>query len=447
MKNYLLPTLLLMLTVSHAFAQKTISPSLEPYSENWSYNMKRLLHHAGFDLPGAVVNKVSSRSPLQLDSTKTYNGYDLNAPGDSTPLFRTNYTYPSSHTKIDFDLQFENGDWQKISRTTLVSDDQQRLVEVLADAWDANTGEYKPDSRFVNYPHGNSQELIDSFLVYGWDTVAQDWLLLLATYNTFDAQDRLLESTSTFDYFGAQLLFKDVYFYDATGDNHLIEQYAVFDGFETSSGRTEIDYVDHRPIEERSYVSDGVDFFPAKRENYAYELFGALRLHMSFIWDDSIGNYRMTQRIEYDFDGEQRVASKETTIITPGAWDERELVTYAYIADQNLAQERLYFWNDDLFDWKLDNKKLYYYNGLVSTPFVPGTALALQIVPNPTVDAVRLTLDNEAIVQVFGSSGQLLQSHLVQPGQMLNVVSLPAGVYQLTAQQGADFYSGKLVKQ
>jgi hypothetical protein len=56
-------------------------------------------------------------------------------------------------------------------------------------------------------------------------------------------------------------------------------------------------------------------------------------------------------------------------------------------------------------------------------------------------------INNEALVRVFGSAGQLLQSQLVQPGQMLNLVSLPAGIYQVTAQQGADFYSGKVVKQ
>lgn len=447
MKHFLLSTLLTVLFSGQIFAQKTLSPSLKPYSENWSYNVKRLLNHAGFDLPAAAVNKVSSRSPLQLDSTKTFHAYNQPAPGDSTPLFRTTYQYASANEKTETDYQWENNAWLTLSRTTLISDDQQRILSAHAEAYDSNTQAFKPDSKIESFPHGNSQDLIDSFFVYGWDTVAQDWLLLVGTRNTFDTQDRLLESVSNFDYFGTQVLFKDTYFYDANGDNHLIEQSAVFDGFETPSGRTELDYVDHRPIEETVFTSDGINFYPTNRSNYAYTLFGALRLHMSFVWDDSIENFRLIQRIEYEFDNEQRVSTRKTTNISPNAWDEIDLVAYAYVEDENLALEMTFNWDDNLFDWVLDDKKYYYYQGLVSTPPPPGPVLALQIVPNPTVDAVRLTLDNEAIVQVFNNGGQLLESSLVQPGQSLNLTTLPAGIYQVTAQSGTDFYSGKIVKQ
>ncbi len=444
--NSFLTLLFLILATNSVFSQKTLAPGLQPYAENWSYNVKRLLNRAGFDLPAASVDKAASRSPLQLDSTKTFYGYDLNTPGDSTPLFRTTYQYTSPNEKKEAEYEWINNAWLPLSRTTITSDDQQRIVTAIAEAYDPESETFKPDSRLENYPHGNSQDLIDSFLVYGWDTVAQDWLLLLATYNTFDAQDRILESVSTFDYFGTPLLFKDVYSYDANGDNHLIEESAVFDGFDIPSGRTEITYVDHLPIEVTTFVSDGVAFYPTNRENYAYTLFGALRLAMSFQRDEANDEWDMTQRVEYGFDGEQRVASKETTFINPGAWDERELVTYAYVEDENLAQERLHHWDDDLFDWILDNKKYYYYNGLVSTPSIP-SALALQVAPNPTTDVVRLMLDEEAAVRVFDAAGQLVQSRLMQPGQVLDMTALPAGIYSVTAQNGAQLYTGKVAKQ
>lgn len=447
MKNYFFPALVWMLTLSHVVAQKTLSPGVKPYTDNWTHSVKRLFNHAGFDLPAEAVNKVSSRSPLQLDSTKTYSGYDLNAPGDSTPLFRSDYEYPSPDSKIEINYQFDNGGWQKINRTTLVSDDQQRLVEAIAEAYDPVTQSYQFDSRIEVFPHGDSQVLIDSFFTYLWDSTITDWHIILVTRNTFDDQDRLHESVSTVDYFGDPLIFTEEYSYDSIGDNHLIEEFAIIGSDTFPSSRTDIVYTDHRPIEETVSVSDGFNFIPQNRDNYAYTTFGALRLHMSFIWDDSIGNFRLTQRIEYGFDGEQRVSSKETTIVTPGAWDVRELVTYAYAEDENLSLEMFFHWDDDLFDWVLETKKHYYYNGLVAADPEPNPVLALQIVPNPTVDAVRLTLDNEAIVQVFGPAGQLLQSRLVQPGQMLDLASLPAGVYQMTAQQGADFYSGRVVKQ
>lgn len=447
MKNYFLPALVWVLATSQIFAQKTLSPSLKPYADNLPHNVKSLLSHAGFDLQAASPNKVVSRSPLQLDSTKTYFGYNQPAPGDSTPLLRSNYTYPAADTKVEVNYQFENGGWQPLSCATLISDDQQRIVTILGETYNPDTQEFEPDSRLENFPHGNSQDLIDSFFVYGWDTTQNDWLLLLYTINTFDAQDRLAESISNFDFNGTQVLFKDVYSYDDKGDNYLIEQYAVFDGFELPSGRTEITYSDHRPIESNMFVFNGIEFVIESRETYAYTTFGALRLTLFFEWDAGVNDLKLVQWVEHKFDNEQRVASTETTTINPDGSDTRQLVTYAYIQDENLSLEMNFNWDDDLFDWILDNKKHYYYNGLVSTPFVPNPALSLQIIPNPTVDAIRLTLENEAFVQIFNTSGTLVQSQVVQPGQMLNLVDLPVGVYQVTAKQGADFYIGKVVKQ
>lgn len=444
--NSFLILLFLILATNSVFSQKTLAPSLKPYAENWSYNVKRLLNRAGFDLPAASVDKVAPRSPLQLDSTKTFYAYGLNTPGDSTPLFRTTYQYTSPNEKKEAEYEWINNAWMPLSRTTITSDDQQRIVTATAEAYDPESETFTPDSRLENYPHGNSQDLIDSFLVYGWDTVAQDWLLLLATYNTFDAQDRLLESVSTFDYLGTPLLFKDVYFYDANGDNHLIEQSAVFDGFDIPSGRTELVYVDHRPIEVTAFVSDGIEFYPTNRNNYAYTLFGALRLAMSFQRDEVNDEWDMTQRIEYGFDGAQRVASKQGIFYAQDGSETRELTTYAYIQDENLSLEMFFNWNDDLFDWILDTKKHYYYNGLVSTPSIP-SALALQVAPNPTTDVVCLALDGESMLQVFDVSGQLVQSRLMQPGQVLDMTALPAGIYSVTAQNGAQLYTGKVVKQ
>ncbi len=174
MKNYFLPGLIWVLAFSQSFAQKTLSPSLKPYSDDLPHNVKNLLARAGFDLQATSTNKVSSRSPLQLDSTKTYYGYNQPAPGDSTPIYRSNFTYPSADTKVEISYQFENGGWQPLSRSTVVSDGQQRILTILGEAYNPDTQEFEPDSRLENFPHGSSPDLIDSFFVYGWDTTQND---------------------------------------------------------------------------------------------------------------------------------------------------------------------------------------------------------------------------------------------------------------------------------
>lgn len=447
MKNYISTALILTLAFSQAFAQKTFSPGAKPYTENLPANVKQIFHYAGFDLRVKTTDKVASRSQLQLDSTKTYFDYNQPAPGDSTPVLRSNYTYPSADTKIEVNYQFGTGDWQTLSRFTSVSDDQNRLVNVVAEGFYPDVQAFKLDSRIQVFPHGDSPTLIDSAFTYLWDSTLLDWHIILSIRNTFDAQDRLQESVNSIEYFGDPVTFKEIYSYDANGDNHLIEEFAVLGDDVFPSSRTDLSYADHRPIEVTHLVSDGFNFFPSSRTNYAYTLFGAMRLIMNFDWDVVTNNWKMTDRTEYGFDGQQRVASRQGTYFAQNGAETRDLTTFAYIQDENLSLEIFFNWDDDLFDWVLDNKKHYYYNGLVSTPNTPGPALALEIYPNPTVDAVRLTLENEAIVQVFSRGGQLMQSLLLQPGQMLDVTTLPAGIYQVTAQQGADFYSGKIVKQ
>lgn len=447
MKNYLLPTLLWALATCSLLAQKTLSPGVKPYADNWSYNVKRLFHHAGFDLSASETNKVSSRSVLQLDSTKTYNEYNLNAPGDSTPVLRSDYTYPSSDTKIELSYQFIDGAWQVLSRFTSISDDQQRQVEVIAESFDFETQTFQFDSRLRIFPHGNSQQFLDSVQIFAWDSTAMDWHIVFGIYNTFDSQDRLVESVSSIDYFGDPLIFKEKYSYNNAGDNFLIEEFAIL-GIDTiPSARTEITYSDHRPIESNVFVFNGINFALETRETYAYTTFGALRLTLFFEWDVVINDLKLVEWVEHKFDNEQRIASTETTTVNPDGSDVRQLSTFAYIEDENPSLEISFNWDHDLVDWILDTKKHYYYDGFVAVQPEPGAVLTLQIVPNPTVDAVRLTLENEARVQVFDHAGRMVQSGMMQPGQMLNVVALPAGIYQVTAQQGDDFFVGKMLKQ
>lgn len=449
--NTLLLTFFLVLSAYFVSAQKRLSPGIRPYAENWTYTLVNAMHRAGFDMPtkaaAPAANGVVSRNALQLDSTKTFFGYNLNGPGDSTPLSRTTYQYPQAETKVEYNYQWENNAWLTLNRSTLISDDQQRLVEITAEAFDPVTQTFLPDSRLLIFPHGDSQDLVDSFATYLWDSTIMDWHVILISRNTFDAQDRLIESVNSLDYFGDPAIFKEIYYYDDNGDNHLIEEFAILGNDVFPSSKTEISYADHRPIEVTYSVSDGFDFIKQSRSNYAYTLFGALRLHLSFEWNVETDNWKMTKRIEYGFDAEQRVASMETTI-DPTSTSERELVTYAYVEDENLALVMTFHFDDDLFDWVLDTKKYYYYNGVSSLDPTPGPAQALVAWPNPTTGLVQLAFDAEADIRVFDAAGQLVQSRRVQQGQTaLDMSALPAGIYSVTAQQNADFYSGKIVKQ
>lgn len=451
MKNKIaLFALFLFLSGQMAFAQKTLPQGVQPYAENWTYTLVNAMHRAGFDMPTMKAtpqpaNIIQQRNALQLDSTKTFNAY--NSPtGDSTPVFKTRYLYPSADSKMEISYQYDNGVWKPINRALYVNDDQQRIVEVLGESYNEESQSFFFDSRLDVFPHGNSDILVDSFFTYAYDTVSQNWLLLLANRNTFDAQDKQQENLTTLFYLGEPIVFKEKFFYDAHGDNHLIEETGSFGGEEVSTGKTEMTYVDHQLIEAVVYASDGFSFFPQERSNYAYNLNGSMRKEMSFEWNAANNNFQLVQTIDFFYDNQNRLAGKETVKIQPNAWDEKERVSYAYVEGTDLYLEYVHNWNDDLFDWILDSKKYFYYDGSTAVDPTPATVKALSISPNPGTGVFRLNLASEAVVHVFDATGKMMQSTVLQPGQDLNITALMPGMYTLMARQGTAVFNGKIVK-
>ena len=451
MKNKSLSIAFFLFVSSHiAFAQKNLPPSVQAHLSDAPVGLVSILHRAGFewgsDRVGQAAGNTHQRDMLRLDSTKTFYAYNP-ATGDSTPLSRTHYLYPSSNSKTEIIFQFNNGQWMPLNRATYVADEQQRLTEVLAEVFDTIQQAYYLESRLTIFPHGDSPDLIDSIFTYAYDTTAQTWYLLLANRNVFDTQDRLQESYTMVDYFGSPVVFKDLYFYDENGDNVLIEESGLFDGEETPTGKTEMNYVDHQLIESTHYVTDGVNFYPEKRNNYAYTLFGAMRKEMNFVYDVAIENFRLRHTTDFFYDAQQRLAGKENTEIQPNAWDVKERISYAYKQDEDLYMEFVHFWDDDQFDWILDSKKYYYYQGSTNVDPTPGIIDTLAISPNPGTGVFRLNLGSEAIVKVFDTTGKMLQSSVLQSGQQLDITALPPGVYALVAQEEQRIYNGKIVKQ
>lgn len=452
MKAYFMPLLLWALALAPLAAQKQLPHSLHPYAANWTYTLVKAMHYAGFDMPtmpaSIPVPTVGKRAnPFQLDSTKTFYGYGLNQPGDSTPLFRTVYQYPQPNKKVENNYQYDNGAWIKVDRAVLTRDNQQRLVEVVAEAFDTTSQSFRPDSRLVIFPHGDSPELIDSFFTYLWDSTLLDWHIILADRNRFDAQDRLIESIHSLDYFGDPAIFQETYSYDANGDNHLIEEVAILGNDTLPSSRTDIHYVDHQPIEVLISASDGTSFLPQKRTNYAYTLFGAVRKQMNFEWLVAEQKWYLFQTIEYRYDNAQRLSTKVTAHLPLNAPETQELTAYAYVEDENLYSEWYFIWDDDLFDWIQDSKKYYYYDGLVSVQPDPIITKPLRMWPNPTVDAVRLQLNEPASVHVYNNTGDMVHSGIYQPDQWIPLTGLPSGLYAITARTEKGIYTNKVVKE
>ncbi len=444
MKNILLSLCFLAIAVAQVSAQKSLSAGVQHYGRHFAPALGNILNRAGFDLGDSELPQTKINS-LRLDSTKTFVGYDLTGGLDSFPVSRTTYWYPQTGVRMEIEDQYDGSEWNHAYRNTFFYDELDRLVEVVAQYYDPEAGFYVPESRLEIFPRGTSPDLIDSFFVYGWNPEIDDYERIVSNINLFDNDDRLIEILSSFDFFGEQIVIRDVLYYDENDDNVLIESFTVLEGFEFLARKTEMEYINHLLIESIESSFTGAGFEPMSRITYAYTNTGALMQQSSFERDFEMGEWILAERQIYDYDDAGRLSAEETESYAEEGFT-FDRVTYDYIQGTDLALETTYFRENVVDEWILDSKTYFYYNTLTSVPEAPRTPLALQVAPNPTTGTLQVRLENDALVQVFDATGLLRRSISFQPGQTIDLDGLPAGVYYLTAKDRNNVYSNKVVK-
>ncbi len=264
----------------------------------------------------------------------------------------------------------------------------------------------------------------------------------------FEDEDRQLESLTSVDAFGEPYLFKDVYTYDANGDNDLIETFLVDGGQELPSSRLEMEFENHLLTLETAFEFDGAGFLPQIKVAYEHTSFEKEETVERYEWDASTGDWFNTQTDTFEYDGLQRLGAKETTFHYQGEI-ERYRFTYAYIEDENLALETSYFFDFNQNEFLVGDRKYYYYgSGVSAAPYIPQPVYALNMSPNPTTRFAQIQLEGEVSVQVFDGMGRLVQWQNDESGQVnLDLYELPAGIYTIRALDSSKYYVGRLVKQ
>ena len=448
MKNSLF-ALLWAITLMPVTAQKTLPFGVKPYVASLDQKVVKSLKQVGFELSSnqtyAAPATAQQRSgELQLDSTKSFFGYDVVGTDDTIPFQRTIFEYPSSSLEIQTDAQFDNDHWVTLSRSNISRDNQKRIVEVLSEAFDEEKGGFVPDSRAIAYPHEDDQTLVDSFFVYGWDTLAMDWLLLFYNLNKYDAQDRLVETIASFDYFGQPLLIKDVYTYDVNGDNTLIETFALFGGAEIPTEKQELSYQNHQVEQAITFAQDGAGgLSPALKITYAYTSFGQQAQVNTYNWSLAANDWVQTEGDTYEYDNAERVKSRKNVIYNQDGVEEHTLAKYDYVEDNKLHSEAYYYLSGTTYF--LDNRKFYYYSDGTLANETPDV-LPLTVSPNPTTDLARLNLEAPALVRIFNTQGELLGSKNYEANSSFNVTDLPNGLYFITAISEKGQFAGRLIK-
>lgn len=453
MKRFYLPVLSWALAISHLFAQNQLPLSIQDYAVNWSFSVKQMLGAAGYEVPGphaefALLPDVKTRSnELQLDSTVTFFGYET--PSDSTPLFKNVYHYPQDHIEVITEYFFDFDHWAPLTRTTLVEDQLGRIVDAFAQQYDDVSGEFIPDSRILAYPHGNTEEM-DSFFILAWNSEIKDYVRQLGVWNQFDSQDRLEESRSSIEIFEVPIEFIDRYTYNNDDELVLIISYAVDGTEEIPASRQEYWYTDHLLTTVTTLVSEGSEGFIAENKiEYLYTEFGKEELINTFEFDREKNDWKLIMVNGFVYDEDERVIEQEDVRADEQGVKVRLKKSFEYVRELYVGLESSFRYDNNLEQWILEHKKYYYYDGLSAVdPEDPIIADAAFLWPNPTSGEVQVKLPGKVSVHLYTISGQFIQKYYLAPGdKMLDLSSLPAGIYEVLAKSDEDYFSGKLLIQ
>lgn len=454
MKNYTLLFLICWaIAIAPLAAQKSLPASIQAYSVNWSYAVKQMLDAAGYHVPGPkaafdlLPNKSAGSEGPRLDSTVSYFGFDPTG-ADPMPLFRNVYTYPEPGVQVIVEYFYEQDAWVPLSLKSLVYDELGRLVDAVSQRYDSESGLFIPDYRVVLSPRESSLELVDSFEVLAWSVEMGDYVRQLAVWNTYDAAERLTESTSSIEIFELPLVFRDRYSYDAQDHVIWVESYTVDDDKLFPAGKQEFRYENGFLMTETTFVSDAMEVYtPQEKIEYTYTLFGKEKTAQYFSWDMDKNSWRLVQDDYYGFDGDNRISSLEVTHIHKDGGRETKQTTYDYVRDNFIAAEYNHALDIETQEWTTTDKKYFFYNSVVSTePDVPAVADALFLYPNPTAGMVKVKLAGKVTLQIYTVSGQLIRKLSLPHGEKtIDLSGLPAGMYQIRAKSDEDYFSGKLL--
>ena len=382
----------------------------------------------------------------RLRRTEIYQAYGLKSPTDSTAFLRTTYDYPTANQRIETNFQFDGEVWVPQSRISSTFDALQRTTGIKTETYNASTKQFVPQSLLQTYPHGNTQQN-DSLLVYNWSLTENKYVLTLKQTSAFNNKDQVKEISTTVSISGQTIRTKDVYLYDLNNNISRTENYTYLGEIATLNNFTKNSYTNRLLNTSTTYAAiGGKDSIPQTQLVNRYNGLGLLEQTETLRWDFATMTWSKSSSTIYGYDAAKRILFRETSIVNTGLPDQKSRSEFFYNKDGSTSFEVNYSFDTNAQAFKLDNKRFYFYDPVSSLRDLPTPVKPLVLYPNPTRGSLSLKLQDKAQVQVIGSNGQLLQAVVLNPGQTLDLSSLPAGMYQVLAKEGTEFFGSKVLK-
>lgn len=328
--------------------------------------------------------------------------------------------------KLSFSFDTENNVWTPNQKRQSIYNDNNYLVEYYQFYWNNSTNLWK-GSRKITYDYNEQNKLIQ-YKDYDWDQDLNDWRNYEKAIYTYSSVANEVEiryyylNNSLADWI---LDFKIIRTYNSK--NLISEQISAI----------WLENLNEWAYWEKSVFS--FDSLDNKIEEKIYELDSLSDgwIHLYSLMNDYIygNNGKILQDSGYYYSGENQnwviLGLKKKNY----AYDDHENMIEYIVCNREHTQ-----------GWVKEEKQQYYYSKHnVSTNNISGDGKSVVCFPNPAVDFINVNLTEDAKIQIFDLSGNLMLD-CVQKNGSIEISKLPSGLYLLHIKTLKNNSTLKIVK-
>jgi hypothetical protein len=332
--------------------------------------------------------------------------------------YRSTNNYDSNGNLMsDYDEQWENNIWKKITTNTHTLNPDGTIKETLTEALNDESNEWEASSKTV-YTYNASKEILTETSQIFWDT----WMDFTKDIYNYDSNGKLMSMVSqSLDFLsgmGLRNSNQTLFSYNEDGtENQIVDQiWNTLNQWEDQS-RTTNTYNNSKQLisdlSEKWEIDTWVNF---SRSTYIYNANGTLKETIEEEWEE-------------------------------GDWIKNGKNIFGFKENGDIESLVSQSWNVILNDWENQMRiRLEYTTGIQPVELAENAA---KVYPNPFID--QLTIENRELsdsrIEVFSSTGQLVNSFKTNKSvTTLNMGFLKKGVYFMKIRSPKNDQTIKLLK-
>ena len=406
-----------------------------------------------------------------LLATESYFDFDLDngdlLDGQQDEYFYNDLGLCTLHYFNELDI--DSGDWMRSDREQLVYNDDLLNTEFITSIWFESLNKFLYNTKFTT-SYTTSHKVEDKILFY-WSGGA--WNSFRKTTNIYNTLDSILFINEYIwdDSLGMWNIDdrKEYFYTNDTLLDSIIESNDSGSGLEPYKRTIFLNNAEGLVASETGFRWNDSIWIPDDRYEYEYTPDKNPNVLSYYEWDVDektfVGNYReeysytaagdplVQAYSDYDTDTQSWVPDYRTEIFYDDNVDASTIVWPNSPLDEpnffHLKPLYAVDWFYDSNEWFVEDTALLFYGNLISAT-IPMSKLNVTVYPNPASDQITIQMENldpDATIIFFDQLGKPVARNRVQTNVPVNISNLLPGAYVFQIRNGAELYSGKILKE